>query len=644
MKPILDKDEQSVVALGMLKAAGESFAQPAFQSVVDWAEENRWLPDEVTAKPGPYRLRLAPYQGEPQESFHDRGVQTTVLMWAKRLGKTEIFCNLIGQTVCKEPRNILVAYPTMDKARTFASDFVMPMVRSTPDLNWRIQEPKQRGAYNTVRRKAYPGGNMAFVSVKARGALRQVQAPVVLLDEVDAMDDGPEGDPILLAFGRTENYSMGIQAMASTPTIKGHSKIESWYEQSDKRCWFVTCLNPECSGGVHAWILQWSNVRWPDGKPQEAWLECPFCGRRHDDADRVKMIRAGRWKATAPFRGVRGFWLNGLNSPFPAKKGYISKLHQFAQEFLDAKAKGPSGIQTWTNEFLAETFEAIGEQHETTEFTERLEPYKQQPLPDGVLCLVLGADIHPDRIEAEIVGLGVGMETWGIARAKLLGDTMLRGVWDKFFEFADQRFKHECGAYLRVVRAHIDSGASTPGLTKQVYRFCASSGRPWYAIKGSPSQLKEPVIEMRKRSRALLIDTIYFKNQIHEWLKVLERGPRFCHFPTAYDEEYFAQLCAEKRTVRFSRGRPVYTWEVVRPNGRNEAWDIRVYAASAAYVVNPNWDKLIKWRDEERAKNKPQDGDSNPTPAAVVPGPATPPVPSRTRIRVGVRGIGLPKF
>ena len=41
----------------------------------------------VTAKPGRYQIATTPYQKEPQEAFTDPEVQTTVLYWAKRLGK-----------------------------------------------------------------------------------------------------------------------------------------------------------------------------------------------------------------------------------------------------------------------------------------------------------------------------------------------------------------------------------------------------------------------------------------------------------------------------------------------------------------------------------------------------------------------------
>jgi len=86
-----------------------------------------------------------------------------------------------------------------------------------------------------------------------------VQAPVVTCDEVDAMEDGPEGDPVFLAFGRSENYEDSVQVVSSTAHTQYFSKpkdgeqkqdkttgsrIHDWWLKSDQRKWFARC--PDC--------------------------------------------------------------------------------------------------------------------------------------------------------------------------------------------------------------------------------------------------------------------------------------------------------------------------------------------------------------------------------------------------------------
>ena len=123
-----------------------------------------------------------------------------------------------------------------------------------------------------------------------------------------------------------------------------------------------------------------------------------------------------------------------------------------------------------------------------------------------------------------------------------------------------------------------------------------------YAIKGSKNRLKNPVEAPKRTSRssALLVDTSEFKTMIFSRLKVLEPGPRYSHFPKSYDDEFFAQLTAEKVVSRWVKGVHYLSWENVRPNKRNEALDIRVYNHAALHILNVNWDRLKSNLNEKR--------------------------------------------
>ena len=68
-----------------------------------------------------------------------------------------------------------------------------------------------------------------------------------LADETDRYESsaGAEGDPISLATKRTTTFWNKKIYMCSTPTIKGLSRIETAFEESDKRYYHVPC--PECN-------------------------------------------------------------------------------------------------------------------------------------------------------------------------------------------------------------------------------------------------------------------------------------------------------------------------------------------------------------------------------------------------------------
>ena len=68
-------------------------------------------------------------------------------------------------------------------------------------------------------------------------------------------------------------------------------------------------------------------------------------------------------------------------------------------------------------------------------------------------------------------------------------------------------------------------------------------------------------------------------------MQLTEVGAGYCHFPNEveFDEEYFAQLTAEKLVTRYQRGRPRQEWVQTRP--RNEAIDIRVYGLACRRLI-----------------------------------------------------------
>ncbi len=68
-------------------------------------------------------------------------------------------------------------------------------------------------------------------------------------------------------------------------------------------------------------------------------------------------------------------------------------------------------------------------------------------------------------------------------------------------------------------------------------------------------------------------------------LKITEHGAGFCHFPRAYEEEYFYQLTSEKAVQTYHKGIPKIVWRKIRK--RNEALDCRVYAMAALKFLNP---------------------------------------------------------
>jgi phage terminase large subunit GpA-like protein len=526
------------------------------------------------------------------QSIHDESVRTVSMMWASQTGKTETVNNIVGYFISADPSPILVVQPTIDRAEEWSKERFVPMIRDCPDLSDKIASPRSRDSGNTILTKSFPGGSIAIAGANAPSGLAARPRRVVIMDEVDRFPEsaGTEGDPCALAERRTESYWNAIILKTSTPTIKGASRIESEFTDSDQRRWHCKC--PRC--GTWQW-LKWSQVQWPKDKPEEAVYVCEAKMCPLTDADRVSMVKAGEWRATAPFKGRRGYHLNGINSLFRHKRGYRNRLHQMAEEFLDANRKGKQTLKTWVNTFLAETYEEETDKVEGTDLMKRRESYKEAP--SQVVVITAGADVQMDRVEIEFDGWGAGEESWALAYMVIPGRYDDPKLWEKVDEALSRKFKREDGVLLNTSAAIVDSGAYQDHVLKFTKpRFA----RNIIAGKGE-NQPNKPVLSAMSRGNKLKapqyrLGTDTAKGILMSRLKHDSFGPGYMHFTDAkeagFDANYFQMLTAEASKVVFSKGFGRREWIKTRP--RNEALDCRVMSLAALYHLNPNWQKVEK--------------------------------------------------
>lgn len=564
------------------------------------------MPKGITARPGYYSIAGTPFMKEPQEAFFAREVQTTVLCMASRTGKTETEMNLTGYTIDHDPCNLLWVYPTLDSAKKWRKEFFNPMMKASKCFRGKIGKVGTKDGDNTVLSVAFPGGRVSAIGANSPSGFRQIQAPRVICEEVDAMKNGPEGDPVELAFKRADNYADNVQVVSSTPTIKGQSRIWKWLEQSDFRKWFCPCQH---CGHRQVWI--WSHVKWEDGKPETAKMICEKCGGEHDDAQRVASVMAGEWRGTLPFSGIRGYWLNGLNSLFPAKKGFVSKLHQFAKEFLSAKEKGREALKTWTNTFLSEPYEEDADATiQPKAALERCEDYATDSLPLGCLLLIASCDVQANRLEVECGAFGADEESWGVQKEVLWGDPKKDEVWEKLDKLLLAKFRREDGVVLKIERCFIDMKFAKHQL--RVLDFCAPRvTRGVYPCFGvnrvgnilPPLLPAKPSLNNKRRVPHWPIGVTVAKGEIYDRLMLPIGEPRSMHFPKGfgYDEDHFKQLTSEVRKTRYSHGQAYSLFEKPNESVRNEALDLAVYRLAALHSLFPiNWEKLTANRIAQR--------------------------------------------
>lgn len=594
----LKRKQEKRLAKRLEEAIRVGLKPPPKLTVSQWADRYRQLSSESSAEAGKWSTSRAEYQRGMMDAVSDPNIETVVLMTGAQIGKTELINNVVGFHIHQDPAPMLVVQPTLDMAQTWSKDRLAPAVRDTPVLAAKIKDPRSRDSGNTTLHKVFPGGHVTACGANSPSSLASRPCRIILCDEVDRypVSAGTEGDPISLAKKRATTFWNRKIILVSTPTERGHSRIEAAYAESDQRKYFIKC--PDCEAEQ---VLRWANVRWDEGKPHTAAYCCEECGTLWSDAARYRAIRYGKWKATADGDGkTAGFHLSGLYSPW-------TPLEEAVRDFLASK-RDPMRLKTWVNTFLGETWEDQGEQVDEHDLMTRGEDWGGE-LPDEILLVTAGVDVQDDRLEVEIVGWGRGEESWSIDYRTIYGDPSTAELWMQLDQILQQSYVHPIHGDMTVRATCIDSGGH---YTQQVYNYCrVRAGRRIFAIKGIGGEGKPIVGRPSKNNIGKInlfpvgVDTA--KELIYSRLKIQSEGEGYCHFPTGRSPEYFLMLTAEKKVTKYFKGRPRREWQKIRT--RNEALDCRVYATAALGLLNVNLEAVYK-----QAQNRVSSGSETAAP------------------------------
>lgn len=563
----------------------------------EYAERCVYIP-EGNAIPGLIRFDNAPFQREPLDMTINPECRRITMMWGAQVGKTTLALCAQSYRIEQNPTSQMMMQPSQGDLSTWLQTKFNPMVEANPALQRLIAPPRGRKGVNNDRMKSYPGGFIMFAWSGSPKTMRGRSAPFIVCDETDGYDRTAEGNPVSLLAQRAASFGDdGFLLEISTPGIKGASWIEQAFLEGDQRRFHVAC--PHCG---HHQTLRWSQVQWgkyDDGEHNPAsaryLCEAEDCGTLWNDGERWGAVRVAEnvgagWKAARPFRGHASYHLNELYSCF-------RKLSHIVQSFLDKTAA--NDLQSFVNVSLAETWEEEGDQVDPASLLSRVETYAA-PVPTGALVLTAGIDMQQDRLEVEVVGWGLGEESWSVDYQVLWGDPLRPEVWDDLDAFLAGTYLHQNGSHLPISAACLDTGG-TAGMTQAAYEYArGKTGRRLFAVKGVPGWGK-PIVTapMRRASgkRARKVDL--FNVGVDEAKVVVARrlgiqtpGAGYCHFSTDRDAEFFAQMTAEKLMTKMLRGFAVREWHKTRD--RNEVFDCRVYATAALKIANPNLASLAK--------------------------------------------------
>lgn len=645
---------------GLKRVQADALRPPPTLLPSAWADEHRMLSREYATEPGHWDTDRAPYQRGFMDACADPEIETVVLMTAAQVGKSEALLNVAGYYIDQDPCPILYVTPSDGFAKSWSQERLAPTIRDTPRLRSRVSDAKSRSSGNRTLLKTFPGGYLAIVGANAPSGLAARPIRVVLLDEVDRFpaSAGTEGDPVSLAVKRTTTFDNRVIIMASTPGLKGFSRIEEAYEESDQRQYLVPC--PHCD---HRQRFIWRR-RDADGEWQKAILfawdpetqlardahfVCEGCGVLIPETRKRWMVQRGEWVAQRPGRRVAGFHVSALYSPWVS-------WDEIATDFMRSKANRER-LKVWVQVNLGESWEEGGETVDEGTLLGRRRPAPTRTdeagrvirlVPEGVGVLTAAVDVQADRLECLVVGWGQQEQSWRVALESFWGDPARRDVWRTLDAFLAEAFEHEHGAQMAIQAVAVDSGDQT----EMVYRFTAPRWRRRvFAVKGFnvPARpiLARPTRNNKYRARVFMVGTDTAKDLIFSRLRIKEPGAGYLHFAEWLDEEYFAQLTSERAVPKVMRGRRVRVYEKVRD--RNEALDLEVYnVAALVFLGGPTLRRLgilakratVRGQREREAAERQEGSTDDAEPERTEAARRRPPSPAAAR-RTGQGGKGF---
>ena len=603
--------------------------------LVQWAEDNRYLPAGVSEYHGPFERTTAPHMVEPLNRLHpdDPCTHIALMKSVQSTATTSVAENGMGAWIAYKLGSILALTSSKGIAKIRSSSAIDVMIDHSglaSSLKPMSQRMKRKTADTSFYKEFAGGIKLLMSSYNSIGDLKSNTFHFIIRDE---WDEAPaelkdQGDIAGIIEGRT----MGLRHFKildiSTPSRMETSRIYKSYMEGDQRKYFVPC--PIC--GEHQVLVLKGEGRdygltfnmTKDDVTGKKVLDgnsvryiCQHCKGEFRESKKSWMLQNGLWKPTAvPIdRKKTSYHVSGLLSP----EMFLS-WERICQQFVNTKfGEDLLKFKDFKINYLGEPWASVQKIASWEEIKNRAEEYAHgivpkgeevttagMPLYRGPLILTAGVDVQKDRLEMHVVGFGFGMEKWSIDYQIFYGDpSNLDDVcWVSLENWIYQKAYNILGKEHLISLCAIDSGydPKSGSRTKDwgnkssvVYEFVALRPDRFVAIMGvTDDKAIDTVKEARIYGQSTLkkrynVAVSMIKESIMAHIDVTS-GPKAIHFPKyrmvngeqkLVPDDFYKQFMSE-RYQELSPNK--FGWKKIRE--RNEVWDTFIYAWAAAELNN----------------------------------------------------------
>jgi phage terminase large subunit GpA-like protein len=648
------------------QAFADGLRPPPRMAVSEWAERYRRFPDD-DAYPGPWRHATAPELVEIMDAMSpDDPCEEGAIIKCAQSGGSASGENWIGFIADQRPGPLLFVQATLKAAWDWAAEKWWPMVEATPRLNpdkggviKAMGQPDGNGSTKHKIKFARGNGYVLLAGANSAAGLRQRTVRYAIEDDLDQWPDDldGQGSPEEMVSQRLKVWrrrGLSKRLKISTPTIEGASKIEAAAKTSDLRRFYLKC--PGCDG---RFLPEWEDVRWPDGRPEEAVMMPPCCigdgiviehwqkggmkladGWLSEEIDGEKpprhMSEAAfqAWRARMPASRKRAWFLDGIISSFQT-------WADMATAWMAAQGD-VNKLKTWWNLVRGWVFKLKGEVPDYEKLKELVEQdWGHGQMPVGPIVTTLGVDVQGDGVYLELVGRAPQGESWQLDARFLPGATDVKGegAWVALDEYSRRGVTYPGGKTLPIDQECVDAGYHTEAAqaycARRPGRLAVFGRDGWHrpvlgrgeALRYGHQGRKAGQASKRAEDKAYIVGTFGVKASWYGFLRStlkyaadrIGEGPGvarpygLAHFGRDTPEDYFEQATAEAvvNKVNKTSGVPRRVWQVM-PGRQNHYLDCRVYNMAAAEKLmldtlsEADWQRL---RVERYAPKDPNQGD-----------------------------------